>query len=258
MSGLPPPNVLTYEGQVAVPFIARTFDPTSSNYQFNVPTVWVNTSSETGFILLGKPMNVANWVPIGGGSTVVESLEGNSGGPVPPTGNIIHVVGDGTTVTTVGNPGTSTLTIQAAGSVATTYDEDSGSATPSAGVLNIVGGTGITTQGSGNTVTINAVVVGSPYTNVTHGMSPYTVLNTDYYLSVDCSGGTVTLDFPNAPMAKQVWIVKDRTGNAATNNISISTPGGTVTFDGQTTYTINTNFEAIQLLANATPTYEVF
>ena len=39
--------------------------------------------------------------------TVVETLQGNSGGPVGPTaGNNIFVVGDGTTIDVVGNPGT--------------------------------------------------------------------------------------------------------------------------------------------------------
>jgi hypothetical protein len=96
------------------------------------------------------------------------------------------------------------------------------------------------------------------YTNVNHAASPYTVLSTDYYLSVDCSAGTVQLNFPNAPTFKQLWIVKDRTGSAATNNITLTTPGGTVTFDGLTTYTMNSNYQAVQLLANATPTYEIY
>lgn len=96
------------------------------------------------------------------------------------------------------------------------------------------------------------------YTNVTAAMSPYTVLATDYYLSVDCSAGAVQLNFPNAPTFKQLWIIKDRTGNAALNNITLTTPGGVVTFDGLVTYTLNSNFQAINLLANATPTYEVY
>lgn len=211
MTGLLPPNVLTYEGQVAIPFINRTTNPTTSNYQFNVPTIWVNTAAKTGFILLGKPMNVADWFPFSGGSVI-----------------------------------------------ATTYVEDSGSASPVASILKIVGGMGISTTGSGNTITINANAITSPYTNVTHAMSPYTVLITDEYISVDCSAGAVTLNFPNAPIDKETWIVKDRTGSAATNNISITTPGGSVTFDGQTTYKIISNYGSINVLANATPTYEVF
>lgn len=101
-------------------------------------------------------------------------------------------------------------------------------------------------------------VVAKNYTNVTNAMSPYTVLATDYYISVDCSAGAVTLNFPNSPVYKQIWIVKDRTGNASTNNITITTPGGTVTIDGSTTYTLSVNYKAVNLLANATPTYEVF
>lgn len=100
------------------------------------------------------------------------------------------------------------------------------------------------------------------YTNVTHAMSPYTVNVTtppvDSFISVDCSGGAVQLNFPDAPTFKQLWVIKDRTGNAAVNNITLTTPGGTVTFDGLTTFTMNSNYQAINLLANATPTYEVY
>jgi len=42
--------------------------------------------------------------------TVVETLTGNTGGPVGPTGNNINVLGSGL-LTVTGNPGTSTLTI---------------------------------------------------------------------------------------------------------------------------------------------------
>lgn len=94
------------------------------------------------------------------------------------------------------------------------------------------------------------------YTNVS--TSPYTVLSTDQYLSVDTSSIPITLNFPNAPTFKREWVIKDRTGNAAANNITITTPGGTVTFDGSTTYLINSNYGSVNLIANATPTYEVF
>lgn len=96
------------------------------------------------------------------------------------------------------------------------------------------------------------------YTTVNHAQSPYTVLATDYFISVDTSGGTVVLNFPNAPTAKQTWIVKDRTGTASTNNISLTTPGGVVTFDGQTTYTLASNYSSVNILANSTPNYEIY
>lgn len=107
-------------------------------------------------------------------------------------------------------------------------------------------------------ITLDVAAVQLNYTNVTHAMSPYTVLSTDYFISVDCSAGVVILNFPNAPTFKQEWIIKDRTGNAAVSNITITTPGGTVTFDGLTSYVMNSNYQAINLLANLTPTYEVF
>ncbi len=110
---------------------------------------------------------------------------------------------------------------------------------------------------AGNT-TISATMFSIAYTNVTHAMSPYTVLASDEYISVDCSGGVVTLVFPNSPTFKQTWIVKDRTGNATASNITITTPGATVTFDGSTSYVINSNFASVQILANSTPAYEIY
>jgi len=50
----------------------------------------------------------------GGGTTVVGSLTGNSGGAVPPTGSNINTIGGGS-ITIVGNPGLSTLTTQLTG-----------------------------------------------------------------------------------------------------------------------------------------------
>jgi hypothetical protein len=96
------------------------------------------------------------------------------------------------------------------------------------------------------------------YTNVNAAASPYTVLTTDYYISVDCSAGAVTLNFPNSPTADRTWVVKDRTGSASTHAITLTTPGGTVTFDGATSYVMVSNYQAINLLANAVPGYEVF
>lgn len=85
----------------------------------------------------------------------LETLTGNSGGPVGADGaGNINVVGSGT-VSVTGNPGTNTLTITDTGTVATTYTTDSGSATPAANILNVLGGTGISTSASGNTITFD-------------------------------------------------------------------------------------------------------
>lgn len=157
------------------------------------------------------------------GSVVGETITGQSGGALSPTAGNWNINGNGV----------------------------SGSGTSTAG--NII------TSGSGSTLTINSTQAQfmTNYTTTNHAASPYTVLATDYYISVDCSAGVVTLKLPNAPTTNRLFIIKDKTGNAATNNISITTVGGTVTIDGQTTYTMVSNYSAINLLFNGT-NYEVF
>lgn len=107
------------------------------------------------------------------------------------------------------------------------------------------------------------------YTNVTSAMSPYTVNNTDGYISCNTSGGPITLNFPNTisyttSSTLILWIVKDRTGNAATNNITITSSGSLNTFDGLTSTVIKSNFGSKGITTESpsfipsTPAYEVY
>jgi hypothetical protein len=84
-------------------------------------------------------------------------------------------------------------------------------------------------------------------TSVNFAMSPYTILPTDYLILVDTSGGAVTLQAgaASARGSREVTI-KDSTGNAAANNISILRAGAD-TIDGLTTYPIASNFGAAML-----------
>lgn len=61
-------------------------------------------------------------------------------------------------VTITNGAGTIDLKSNVPATVATTYTEDSGSATPALNIIKIFGGPGVTTSGAGNTVTINSVV----------------------------------------------------------------------------------------------------
>jgi hypothetical protein len=213
------------------------------------------------------------------------------------------------------------------------FDTDAGSAVPVAGIVNILGGTSITTAGAGNTVTVNldvpipvtsggtglasltdnAVLVGSGAADVTpiavgtDGQvligatgadpafatltsasgtisfvagpntlnletsgtevynvtqvddtdSPYTLLSSDHYISCDVSLGVLTINLPNAPATGRVYTIKDMGGDAATNNITVTTVGGVVTIDGATTFVINSAYQAISVIFNGT-SYEVF
>ena len=105
-------------------------------------------------ITAGSGISVTNGpgsITIGATGTIAETYTANTGMATPSLNNL-NVLGDGTTVNTVGSG--STITISASAAVPTTFDGDSGTATPVANVLRILGGTGIMTAASGNTVVI--------------------------------------------------------------------------------------------------------
>jgi len=122
-----------------------------------------------------------------------------------------------------------------------------------AGTANYV----LTTNGSSAASWQPAGTGGLTITSVAHAASPYTVLAADEFIAVDCSGGVVTIKLPNAPSTGREIYIKDSKGNAGTNNISVTTVGGTVTIDGQTTYTMSTNYQSISVVFDGS-NYEVF
>ena len=241
-----------------------TRSPTSADINYQISQRWFNITNDQEWILISfstvNEVTTANWQPISSAAVLegftVDTFTAPGTNPVfPNASNLVKVTGGQVAA------GTTPNVIQTDSLAANTYTIQVQRS--QAVASSTVGDNGVCHFNSAQfTVDTNAFVsiLGAAvnYTNVTHAMSPYTVLSTDYYISVDCSAGTVQLDFPNAPTFKQIWIVKDRTGNAALNNITLTTPGGSVTFDGLTTYTMNSNYQAINLLANATPTYEVY
>ena len=85
----------------------------------------------------------------------IETLTGNAGGAVGPDGAFnINILGGGF-VDVTGNPGTNTLTITVNGTLAQDFVTDSGTATPAANTLNVLGGDNMNTAGAGDTVTIH-------------------------------------------------------------------------------------------------------
>lgn len=79
--------------------------------------------------------------------------------PIGSTGAdpVLATITAGTGVTVTNGAGS--ITIAASGSVPITFDGNTGSATPSGGVINIVGTGGLTTSATGSTVTINGANV---------------------------------------------------------------------------------------------------
>lgn len=74
----------------------------------------------------------------------------------------------------------------------------------------------------------------------------YTVQNTDYIIAVTSTAAARTITLPDSGNTNaQCYVIKDESGAAATNNISVTVNGGTKTIDGVTTYVINTNYGSI-------------
>lgn len=235
-------------------------------------TLTISLSGTVGGIFnsdAGFAIPVANILNLFGGPGILTSAAGNTvtftasgtvagifhsdAGNAIPALNILNVTG-GLGILTQGSG--NTLTISASGTLAGIFHTDSGNAFPAGNILNIVGGTGITTSGGGNTVTISATgTTNLTYTNV--NTSPYVVLTTDEYLSVDSSGGAISLQFPNAATSGRSWIVKDRTGSATAHNITITTVGGAVNIDGAVTYVMNNNYQSVEIIGNGS-TYELY
>ena len=95
------------------------------------------------------------------------------------------------------------------------------------------------------------------YTLVTNADSPYTVLSGDYYLSIDSTAGAVTILLPDASSTGRNFIIKDKAGTSATNNITITTVSGTTLIDGATSLIMQTNYQSINLIFDGA-SYEVF
>jgi hypothetical protein len=95
------------------------------------------------------------------------------------------------------------------------------------------------------------------YKAITFADSPYTVQPTDYYISADTSGGAITVNFPDAPTENTSYIIKDRTGDASINNITVKSLSGVTTVDEAASKPIAGNYGAMQLLYHS-GNYEIF
>jgi hypothetical protein len=145
-------------------------------------------------------------------------------------------------------------------SVPTSFVTDNGTAIPAANILNVNGGPGISTSANpngSNNLLISLDNIVSSYVNVTFAMSPYTVTPTDYFVSVDATGGPIIINLPNTTTTNREIVVKDRLGQAAVNTITITTPGGVTTIDGDTTYVFTDDYESIDALFHGI-NYETF
>ncbi len=130
----------------------------------------------------------------------LNTLTGNTGGAVSASGGgNINVVGDGTTTTIVGNPGTNTLTVSSLitqGIVTVTGNTGGPVSGDVSHNLNIVGSGIISLSGSPftNTLTITGTVP-TPFSWKAINSSQLIPANTGYM--VDCGVTTISLTLPS-------------------------------------------------------------
>jgi hypothetical protein len=86
-----------------------------------------------------------------------------------------------------------------------------------------------------------------------------TASQTDYYLGVDSSSTAITVHLPNAATLAigQTYVIKDETGNASANNITISA-SGVQTIDGQNSIVLISPYSAISLYCNGADKFFIY
>lgn len=183
--------------------------------------------------------------------TVATSYVTNSGTAIPAA-NVLNILGTSvsagaTPAATTGSGNTVTVDIQTAQAIAATNAANIGLASFNSAqfTVDINGFVSITNFSPFN------------YVQISTASSPYTASATDLFISCDSTAGPITVKLPNAPTTFREFIVKDRTGQSSINNISVTTVGGAVTIDGETTYTLADNRSSIQVLFNGA-SYEVY
>lgn len=97
---IPPAGPLAYEGQVAVPYVIKTYNPETTFNSFPIGTIWINYADSTAFLLVSNAQGVAVWAPIGGSPGQIETITTPDSEVVyPVNSNINFLEAGGITIT---------------------------------------------------------------------------------------------------------------------------------------------------------------
>ncbi len=219
----------------------------------------IDILGSNGVVVTGNPGTSTLTVSLTGGGVAIDSIgvqssSGSGTNPVLPDSNgLVNIYGTVvvagtaplTSISTAAN--TVVLTAQMAAAIAAADATKVGLCNFDSNYFTVAS-TGFVSATSSRIVA---------YTYVNNAASPYTVLSTDYYISCDVTGGVISILLPNAPTTGRIFVIKDKVGLSFTSNITVTTVGGAVLIDGATSYTMNVNYSAINLLFDGT-TYQVW
>ena len=94
------------------------------------------------------------------------------------------------------------------------------------------------------------VISGKPWQRGTASAATYTVNALDSYVGVTYAAGAATVTIPAGSAEGRSLLIKDETGNAFVNNITVNA-SGTDKIDGAASTLINVNYETINLMYSA-------
>lgn len=80
--------------------------------------------------------------------------------------------------------------------------------------------------------------------------------SSDFVYLVDSTSGPITVTLSTSAPSGTVWTIKDKAGTAFTNNITLD-PTGAALIDGNANYTMNANYESVNVLFDGTSFYVI-